>query len=104
MLSVTQSAQQQLEESAGEGLFEGGRLRVFIDHRCHCGKAHFSLAIDDQTHPGDETFEVGKIPFIADATTAAELPLVEIDFTETIWNKGFIIRNAEHNCRHGTMG
>ncbi len=104
MLTVTDSARQQMEQAASEGLFEAGRLRVFIDHRCHCGKAHFSLAIDELTHPGDELFQVGSIPFVADASTSSELPVVEIDFTETIWNKGFAIRNTEHDCRHTMMG
>jgi len=104
MLTVTESAQQQLEQAASEGLFDGGRLRVFIDHRCHCGKAHFSLALDGLTHPGDELFQIGNVPFVVDASTHGELPIVEIDYTETIWNKGFSIRNTEHNCRHGSMG
>lgn len=104
MLTVTDSALQQLEQAACEGIFQTGRLRVFMDHRCHCGKAHFNLAVDEETHPGDQTFEVGSVPFVADATTTSELPVVEIDFTETIWNKGFVIRNTKHDCRHGMAG
>ncbi len=26
-----------------------------------------------------------------------------IDFVETIWTKGFTIRNTAHNCNHHTM-
>lgn len=100
---VTTPAQEQLEQAAREGLFGSGRVRVFIDHRCHCGKAHFRLALDDQIHPGDRAFAVGKIPFVADASTTSELAVVEIDFTETIWNKGFVIRNTTHDCHHTAM-
>jgi Fe-S cluster assembly iron-binding protein IscA len=100
MVTLTEKARDQLRGAMAEGLFEGGRLRVFIDHRCHCGKAHFSLAIDDTTHPGDITFDVFEVPFLADAPTSAELPLVEIDFVETIWTRGFTVKNTSHQCGH----
>src|SRR3972149_4196614 len=74
------------------------RGRDFIDHRCHCGKAHFSLALEEEPAPDDTTFEVAEIPFVAGPDTAPELPSVEIDFVETVWTKGFTIRNVSHQC------
>ena len=103
MLTLTDKAQEHLRKGIDEGVFDAARLRVFIDHRCHCGKAHFSLALEDQTADGDTAFEVGDIPFVADAQAAPELPSVEIDFVETIWTKGFTIRNTGHNCNHHMM-
>ena len=103
MLTLTEPAQIQLQEALAEGLFEAGRLRVLIDHRCHCGKAHFTMALDETEHPGDEVFEVAEIPFVVDAPAFAELPLVEIDFVQTVWTKGFTIRNRDHECRHTTV-
>ena len=61
-------------------------------------RAHFSLALDGDPAEKDTTFEVGGIPFVADAETATELPSVEIDFVETVWTKGFTIRNVDHDC------
>ena len=98
MLTLTEPAKQQLKAALDEGTFDGARLRVFVDHRCHCGKAHFSLALEDELAPADTAFEVGGIPFIAGPDTAPELPAVEIDFVETVWTKGFTIRNVEHQC------
>jgi Uncharacterized conserved protein len=100
MLTLTEKARDQLRGAMAEGLFEAGRLRVFIDHRCHCKKAHFSLAIDDTIHPGDTTFDIFEIPFVADAPTSADLPLVEIDYAETIWTRGFTVKNTSHQCGH----
>lgn len=76
----------------------GARVRIFIDHRCHCGKSHFTMALDDQVSSDDRTFEVQGVPFVVDPGTAEELPLAEIDFVKTAWQEGFTIRNREHNC------
>lgn len=98
MLRLTNNARNQLKAAIAENDLQGSRLRVFIDHRCHCGKAHFSLALEE--HPGteDTLFDVGEVPFVADRQTVPELPSVEIDFVETVWTKGFTIRNVDHQC------
>ena len=98
MLKLTEPAQKQFKAVMDSGDIGSTRLRVFIDHRCHCGKAHFSLALEDEPSVDDTAFEVGGIPFVADTETAPELPNVEIDFVETVWTKGFTIRNVNHNC------
>ncbi len=98
MLKVTESARDKLNEALASGELEAGKLRVFIDHRCHCGKAHFSLSRDADPSPDDTVVDVEGIPFVADSNTAPELPLVEIDFVETFWTKGFAIRNVDHQC------
>ncbi len=98
MLKVTEGAKKQFKVAAEQGELGSSRVRVLIDHRCHCGKAHFSLALDGKHPPEDTAFEVDDIPFVADADTARELPLVEIDFVETVWTKGFTIRNVDHDC------
>ena len=98
MLRLTDPAEKQLKVAIDSGEIGGARLRVFIDHRCHCGKAHFSLALGRDPAEEDTAFEVGEIPFVADAETATELPNVEIDFVETVWTKGFTIRNVAHDC------
>ena len=100
MLTLTEKAQQQFKAGIDDGAFNAAHLRVFIDHRCHCGKAHFSLALENDVARDDTVFEVADIPFVVDAQTAPELPAVEIDFVETVWTKGFTIRNTEHNCNH----
>lgn len=98
MLNVTEGAKKQFKIAADQGELGSSRVRVLIDHRCHCGKAHFSLALDGEPPPEDTTFEVDDIPFVANADTASELPLVEIDFVETVWTKGFTVRNVDHEC------
>ena len=98
MLMLTEPAQKQFKVVMNSGEIDSTRLRVFIDHRCHCGKSHFSLAMGDNQSLDDTGFEVDGIPFVADAETVGELASVEIDFVETVWTKGFTIRNVNHNC------
>ena len=98
MLRLTDPAAKQLKVAIESGEIGDARLRVFIDHRCRCGKAHFSLALSGDPAATDTVFDVAGIPFVADAETATELPSVEIDFMETVWTKGFTIRNVNHDC------
>ncbi len=98
MLKLTDPAKEQFKVAIDEGELARSRVRVFIDHRCHCGKAHFSLALDQDPTPDGTCFEVDDVPFVADEDTASELPSVEIDFVESVWTKGFTIRNVNHEC------
>ncbi len=98
MLKLTDPAVQQFKVVIDQGELGSSRVRVFIDHRCHCGKAHFSLALDQAPATEDSFFDVGGVPFVADSETTEELPSVEIDFVETVWTKGFTIRNVNHQC------
>jgi iron-sulfur cluster assembly accessory protein len=98
VLKLTESAHEQFKMVIASGEIGRARLRVFIDHRCHCGKAHFSLALEETPGPEDTLFDVSEVPFVADPRTAPELPSVEIDFVETVWTKGFTIRNVDHQC------
>ncbi len=104
MLKLTEPAREKLSEALAGGDLKPGGLRVFIDHRCHCGKAHFSLAHGEEPSPDDTVFDVEGIPFVADEETAPELPSVEIDFMESFWTKGFTIRNVDHQCGPHMMG
>lgn len=104
MLKLTDPAREKLIEAKASGDLKTGGLRVFIDHRCHCGKAHFSLAHGGEPSPDDTAIEVGGITFVADEETAPELPSVEIDFMETFWTKGFTVRNVDHDCGPHMMG
>lgn len=98
MLQLTESAERQFKVAIEKGEVGDSRLRVFIDHRCHCGKAHFSLSLEDQPARNDTMFDIATIPFVTDAETASELDQVEIDFVETVWTKGFTIKNVDHQC------
>ncbi len=98
MLTLTDRAAEELRAGIASGQIASEVIRVLIDHRCHCGKAHFSLALAGSPAPQDATFDVGGVRFVADGETSPELPDVEIDYVETAWNSGLVIRNTRHQC------
>lgn len=74
------------------------RLRVFIDHRCHCGNVRFSMALDDSVQPDDQAFDVEGVPVVADPDAAAEIDAVKIDYVQDWMQQGFTIENLNHQC------
>lgn len=97
-LTVTPVAAARLQEHFEEMHRPDARVRMFIDHRCHCGKSHFTLTLDDQTRPGDQRIEVEGVPFVLDPVTSDEAHVAEIDYVRDEWHQGFTVRNREHNC------
>jgi Fe-S cluster assembly iron-binding protein IscA len=101
-IAITPEAASQLKEHFEQLQRPDARVRMFIDHRCHCGKSHFTLALEDSPRPDDARVEVEGVPFILDPAAVVEAHLAEIDFVRDDWHEGFTIRNREHNCgMHG---
>jgi Fe-S cluster assembly iron-binding protein IscA len=101
-IAITLTAASRLREHFEQLRRPDARVRMFIDHRCHCGKSHFTLALEDSARPDDLRVEVEGVPFVLDPVAVEEAHLAEIDFVLDEWQQGFAIRNREHNCRmHG---
>ncbi len=101
-IAITPTAASRLREHFEQLQRPDARVRMFIDHRCHCGKSHFTLALEDSARPDDLRVEVEGVPFVLDPAAVEEAHLAEIDFVLDEWQHGFTIRNREHNCRmHG---
>jgi iron-sulfur cluster assembly accessory protein len=98
MINISERASGELQKLIGSMPEPRPRVRVFIDHRCHCGKTHFSMSLEASARAGDQEFLAEGVPFVADAEAAAELPSVEIDYSDTWMQRGFTIRNMNHNC------
>lgn len=97
-IAITAEAATRLREHFQGIARRDTNVRMFIDHRCHCGKSHFTMTLDDQLGPDDVRVEVEGVPFVLDPLTVEESHLAEIDFIRTEWQSGFTIRNREHNC------
>ena len=98
MLNLSESAASELRKTLDNLPQPRPRLRVFVDHRCHCGAVHFSMNLEHDVLEGDQQFDVAGVPFVADPETVPELSAVEIDYTQDWMRKGFTIRNTDHNC------
>lgn len=101
-IAITPEAATRLREHFDAMDRPNARVRMFIDHRCHCGKSHFTLALEEQARPDDRRLDVEGVPFVLDPVTSEEAHLAEIDFVRDEWHQGFTVRNVEHNCAmHG---
>ena len=98
MLAVTERASTELKAMLASMPEPRPLVRVFIDHRCHCGNVRFGMALAREAPDGDTEISVGGVPFVADAETVPELPLAEIGYQEGLMRRGFTIRNVNHEC------
>ena len=101
-IAITPTAASRLREHFEQLQRPDARVRMFIDHRCHCGKSHFTMSLQRHAEPDDLHVDVAGVPFVLDPITVEEAHLAEIDFVRDEWQQGFTIRNREHNCgMHG---
>ena len=98
-IAITRDAASQLKDHFDRLKKPDAFVRLFIDHRCHCGKAHFTMSVQDHVDPDDVRVDVEGVPFVLDPVMAGEAHLAEIDLVHDEWHQGFTIRNREHNCR-----
>ncbi len=93
MLYVSERAGAELKKRIESSSSPDPRLRIFIDHRCDCGRAHFGLTLADAMAESDSRFEVGGVPFVADEETVPELSAAEIDYVDDWMQRGIAVRN-----------
>lgn len=101
-IAITPPAASQLKDHFDRLNRPDAFVRLFIDHRCHCGKAHFTMSVQDHAEPDDLRVDVEGVPFVLDPVMAGEAHRAEIDLVHDDWHQGFTIRNREHNCRMHT--
>jgi len=98
MLKLTESAASELKTLMDRLPEPQPRLRVYIDHRCHCGNVHFSMKLEHEISESDSEFALQGIGFVSDPDTTPELGVVEIDYARDWMREGFVIRNLNHQC------
>ncbi|MHB1065797.1 MAG: iron-sulfur cluster biosynthesis family protein [Georgenia sp.] len=75
----------------------GAALRIYVDHRCHCGGVKYGMALG-QALPGDAQFEVSGIPVSLTPEVSTAPGAAEIDYVESLLQSGFTLTNSEHAC------
>ena len=76
---------------------DGSTLRIYVDHRCHCGGVKYGMALGP-AQPGEAGFEVAGIrvsvtPEVSDAPGTAD-----VDYVASLLQTGFTLTNSEHAC------
>ena len=98
-IAITPAAASQLKDHFDRLRRPEAVVRLFVDHRCHCGKAHFTMSVQDHAQADDLRVDVQGVPFVLDPLMVEESHRAEIDLICNEWQQGFTIRNTEHNCR-----
>ncbi len=101
MITITDSAAEQIRKLAAEKASEGQKLRIFVEAG-GCSGFEYGMSFDD-AKPDDEVLESNAIGFLVDATSMEYLDGSEVDFDDGLSGKGFEVRNpnATSTCGCG---
>lgn len=78
---------------------EGGAaaLRIYVDHRCHCGGVKYGMALE-QALPGDTQFDVSGVRVSVTPEVSGAPGTADIDRVESLLESRFTLTNSEHVC------
>ncbi len=76
---------------------ESSGLRIYVDHRCHCGGLKYGMALEDG-HDGDERVVLSGVAVSIAPDVLIHPGTAEIDFVESPLGTGFTLTNSEHSC------
>jgi iron-sulfur cluster assembly protein len=103
MITVTDKAKQKLEElKVQAGLTDNYHLRVSVVGG-GCSGLSYNMDFDDESKPGDQTFEDKGEKIVVDMKSFLYLCGTELDFSDGLNGKGFnfINPNATRSCGCG---
>jgi iron-sulfur cluster assembly protein len=102
MIRVTDSAAGQLRELLKDRDEAGVGLRLMVE-KGGCAGMQYAMKID-QAAPGDEVVEKLGVRFYVDADSAGYLNGCEVDYVDTLADRGFKIYNpnAARSCGCGS--
>jgi iron-sulfur cluster assembly protein len=102
MLTVTDSAVQQLQTLVHEQDDQTKGLRIFVE-KGGCAGMQYGMALD-HAQQGDEVFEREGVKVIVDPESAGYLEGATIDYSDDLAGAGFRIKNpnAVRSCGCGT--
>ena len=102
MITVTDSAFQQLEALVRERGEPGKGLRIFVESG-GCAGMQYAMSLD-APHAGDEVFEKDGVKVLVDAESLGFLRGSTVDYSDDLAGAGFRIHNpnAVRSCGCGT--
>ena len=102
MLRVTESAANQLRELLKDRTEVGEGLRLMVE-KGGCAGLQYAMKIDHPA-PGDEVVQKDGVSFFVDASSHPYLSNCEVDYVDTLSDRGFKIHNpnAARSCGCGS--
>lgn len=98
-VTITEAAMRRLGYFLGPAPNSLGSLRIFVDHRCHCGGLRYGMeispAVDDDRHR-----DVFGLTVVVSQEVDEAPGMAELDFSESPFLSRFVLTNSEHRCEH----
>ena len=95
--TISEAAMRRLGSFLGPAGESAGSLRIFVDHRCHCGGLkhgmEFGRALDGDLHR-----ELSGLTVLVAPEVEGEPGAAELDFSESLFLNRFTRTNSEHRC------
>lgn len=96
-IMISEAAMRRLGLVLGPAPVSANRLRVFVDHQCHCGGLKYGMEIGvaagDDRHQDLSGLTILVSPEVDEAPGIAEL-----DFAESTFLSRFVLTNSDHRC------
>lgn len=101
MITLTDSAVEQIQKLAEEKASEGQQLRILVEAG-GCSGFEYGMSFDEPKED-DQQLESNGVSFLVDATSFEYLDGCEVDFDDGLNGKGFEVRNpnATSTCGCG---
>lgn len=103
MITLTPSAEQQLDKIMAEKGLSEHALRVFVSGG-GCSGLSYGMTFAEGAEFGDQIFEGGKVKVVVDMGSITYLDGAEIDYVDSLMGGGFRIENpnAVRSCACGS--
>lgn len=96
-INSTEAAMRRLGNTLGPAPASTGSLRIFVDHRCHCGGLRYGVEVGP-AHDGDLRRELFGLTVLVAPEVDGEAGTAALDFTESLFLSRFVLTNSEHRC------
>jgi len=103
MLTLTNSAQEKVQDLLAEENDPALKLRIFVQGG-GCSGFSYGFTFDNLVNEDDFDLEFGPVHVLVDAMSRQYLEGAEVDYTEEVMGSQFIIRNpnAQSTCGCGS--
>lgn len=96
-VTISEAAMRRLGSILGPAAGSMGSLRIFVDHRCHCGGFKYGMEFS-RPLDGDLREESSGLTVLVAPDVADEPGTAEVDFSQSPLMSNFTLRNSEHCC------
>ncbi|HEY3117456.1 MAG TPA: iron-sulfur cluster assembly accessory protein [Chloroflexota bacterium] len=93
MINVSDKAAAEMKRFIAEAEDPETAVHIFVESACHCGAAHYGMALGSEIPSGANIQEMDGIRLVVDSDSAPQLEGAEIDFRDSMMGRGFVISN-----------